>query len=128
MERDPQTAAELHALVSQWPEEARPLMLYFQRERWRLSDHDYHDDTPTLVEIAIDLHVANGLRYLLDHPNTDAMSIIPAADKSAHYRIELDLFRDPNSRNRNDRCTKTCDGPTLFLALHAAIIAAKESA
>jgi hypothetical protein len=123
MPSDPTTAAELLALVSQWPEEAR-------------SEHVEVDDVAAWtkhggrhmsITHTIDLHIASGIKFLYRHCDVDCITITtdtPIMSKEA-TRIEMDLFQDPALRNRTRPGAANHEAPTLFLALHAAIIATK---
>ena len=139
MERDPTTAAELHALVAQWPEEAREMDLEYapggakrysqtydearpiKNARWEL------EGEPISVRHAIDLHVASGIKFLYRHRDVDCITITtdtPIMSKEA-TRIEMDLFQDPALRNRTRPGAANHEAPTLLHALHAAILATK---
>lgn len=127
MPSDPTTAAELHALVELWPEEARPtgLLWHYPTRSFIFGGVGWIYTVPH----AIDLHVASGIKFLYRHRDVDCITITtdtPIMSKEA-TRIEMDLFQDPALRNRTRPGAANHEAPTLLLALHAAIVAAKES-
>lgn len=105
---DPMTAEALHALVSQWPVEARPEMVDTTRDgSWCL----YTDRYMTLAH-AIALHEASGLRWLIELGY-------------AVWQDQIDGMFRVGPWNE----TRSWEGRTLIEALHAAIMAtAKEQA
>lgn len=106
MKADPTTAAELHALVSQWPAEARPKDLDMAYNEW------YNTNSVSMIyddSHALDLHIASGLRWLLSRGR---VKLFPPGPNGVAYAVACGL--------------KLSTGLTPFLALHAAIISQKE--
>ena len=58
------TAAELFEIVKDVPREAWPSMLYFERDNWRLTDHDYHDDMEVVVYVAEQMLIGSMTAWL----------------------------------------------------------------
>lgn len=46
------TAAQIAEIVGTERKAWWPPFIYFEKERWRLTDHDYHDDSPILPDFA----------------------------------------------------------------------------
>lgn len=112
---DPLTAQDLYELVSQWPKEARQIGLDFNDYENGFPSHwtlDYGTREFCPLNYAIDLHIASGLRWLL---RTSRVNIYPPSEDDSHFTLIINTER-------------VYDAPTLFLALHAAILAAKENA
>ena len=133
MPSDPTTAAELHALVAQWPEEAREMDLEYAPEGAKRYSQTYDEarpiknarweleGEPISVRHAIDLHVASGIRWLL----TEAF-VVRSYATHQNGRTRIVLYGS-GARSRKWNIETPFEAPTLFLATHAAIVAAKES-
>lgn len=61
------TAAELNEIVKDVPREAWPNMLYFERDNWRLTDHDYHDDMEIQACVAEQMFIGSMTAWLASH-------------------------------------------------------------
>ena len=127
MERDPTTAAELHALVAQWPEEARPKDLDYDPPRPTTPAHipwewwvyarsekcgGFHARTPISQAHAIDLHVASAHKYLIE----GGWSVVCSKSRDGMYRVS------------NLNHSMVFIAPTLFLATHSAILSTQKGA
>jgi hypothetical protein len=108
------TAEALHALVSQWPMEARPRDLDFAYGEW------YNANSVTMIyddAHAIALHEASGIRWLAEHAK-DHTSMTKDEAGSGFLGWTVWTFMG-----------EMFTAPTLIEALHAAIMAtAKEQA
>jgi len=115
------TAKELHDHVIQWPEGARPKGLRLHTAGWFVEDRetgrraegetlrvDFQFCNPTT---SIALHVASGLEWLLQQSREVDLNIL----NDGGYLL---FYRDMES----------VQGPTLFHAIHKAILATKENA
>lgn len=120
------TAKELHDHVIQWPEGARPKGLRLHTAGWFVEDRetgrraegetlrvDFQFCNPTT---SIALHVASGLEWLADKLN--GIRVFPSNDAGPGWYID-DNVMPPRLVAR---------GPTLFHAIHKAILATKENA
>lgn len=109
------TAAELHALVQHWPEEARPrrcAYLAFCDYGQTIGFHDTggNDIDP---DHAIALHVASGLEWLnITHHNV-------LIQHGVEWEVVATVFKSERQHIGT--------GPTLLHAISAAITATKES-
>lgn len=119
------TAQELYAMVSQWPEGARPNDLDYGPPRpttpshipwewWTYArserDSGFRARSPISQAHAIDLHVASGIMWLVVYAHNQSAVI---ATSYLGYWVATDKDGPVHS------------APTLFLALHAAILATK---
>ena len=111
MPSDPTTAAELHALVSQWPVEAQPKAVEFEDDAGELICCNKYGACFYLPH-AIDLHIASGLRWYMARQESQI--------KTANLMIRGDGL---HSIRRSDDSDSDGSGPSHLHALHAAIMA-----
>lgn len=120
MPSDPMTAEALHALVSQWPQEARDKDLVFNPANKYGESLGWECEGEFIIDRhAIALHEASGLRWLLHEWCCSVRIFPPEMDDGTAYVIVI-------GGNTNDNHHVS---PTLIEAISAAIMAtAKEQA
>jgi hypothetical protein len=120
MPSDPMTAEALHALVSQWPQEARDKDLVFNPANKYGESLGWECEGEFIIDRhAIALHEASGIKWLIDH-STSFHTM-----RTSKGAIAIELF--PLNSSGGDWTVFAA--PTLIEAIHAAIMAtAKEEA